>query len=127
MAVNNDTRTVVLNAFEAFRTALSGKGWEPFLNCFSDDIEFWEPVPGEFNGKNVGKDKLRTFYEGQGDRLDLKIEDPLSITVDGDQAVVEYEEAGTLDGEPFSNRVSMSYVVKDGRIVLSREYLGDMS
>ena len=124
---DGNARSTVLRAFEAFRTSLSSKNWEPFLDCFSDEVEFWELVPGDFNGKNVGKNRLRTFYEEQGSRLDLKIEDPLSITVEGNQAVIEYEESGTLDGQPFSNRVSISYVVEHGKIVLSREYLGDMS
>lgn len=125
--MSSDTREVVLGAFEAFRTALRTKDWEPFLDCFTDDIEFWEPVPGEFNGRNVGKAKLREFYTSQGDRLDLKTEDPLSLVVEGEQAVIEYAESGTLDGAPFSNRVAMSYAVRDGRIAMSREYLGDMA
>ncbi|MEO0593467.1 MAG: nuclear transport factor 2 family protein [Myxococcota bacterium] len=125
--MSSDTRKVVLAAFDAFRTALRSKDWEPFLDCFTEDIEFWEPVPGEFNGRNVGKGKLREFYTSQGERLDLSIEDPLSLAVEGERAVLEYAETGTLDGRPFSNRVAISYVVRDGKIAVSREYLGDVA
>lgn len=123
----NDPRTVVVNAFEAFRTSLSDGKWGPFVDHFADDVEFWLPVPGPFNGRNTGKAKLREFYESQSERLKLKVEDPLSIAVDHERVVLEYDEAGTFDGRPFSNRVAISYIVRDGKIAVSREYLGDIS
>ena len=41
--------------------------------------------------------------------------------------MIEYDEAGTLDGAPVSNHVAVSYVIRGGKIVVSREYLGDLA
>lgn len=41
--------------------------------------------------------------------------------------MIEYDEVGTLDGAPFSNHVAVSCVIRGGKIVVSREYLGDLA
>ena len=93
----------------------------------TQDLFQWLPVSGEYNGRNHDRNKLRSFYLGQSGRLELEIKDPPSIIVDCERVVIEYDEAGTLDGAPVSNHVAVSYVIRGGKIVVSREYLGDLA
>jgi ketosteroid isomerase-like protein len=122
-----DTRDIVNRALRAFSKAMQGGDWEAYFDHFSNDIVYWCPVPGPFNGKNEGKDRFRAFYKEMAPQLDFVIEAPHTLIVDGAIASAEYMESGKMNGEPASNRVCMSYRVEDGVIIEAREYIGDLT
>lgn len=118
---------IVETAQQALQHLLHGVGtgeWESFWAMVSDDIVFWFPV-GPYHGHNQGKERLQEFclYVSQtfGQGLTYTVE---RVTSNATTVVFEIRDEGLMRGEPYKNRVALSFDVKDGKICGYREYFG---
>jgi ketosteroid isomerase-like protein len=112
-------------ALEAFSHGYRTAEWDPFLALLAPDVEFWLPV-GPYEERNVGRDALagflRTMTDEHGARFNIH---PPIRTSHGDGTVVfECPEDGDIGGSPVTNRLAVSFDVRDGLVHGMREYLG---
>jgi ketosteroid isomerase-like protein len=117
--------TTARRALEAFSNGYRTGAWEPFLELLAPDLEFWLPV-APYEERNSGRDALaaflRTMTGENGARFD--IHEPIRTTVAGDTVVFECPEDGDIGGSPVTNRLAVSFDVRDGLVQGMREYLG---
>ncbi|NJK50597.1 nuclear transport factor 2 family protein [Candidatus Gracilibacteria bacterium] len=118
------TMEVAQKAFQYFKNGLATGQWQPFLEMLSDDFTFWFPI-GKFHGLNVGKERAKEFF----DYFNQAYPEGLSISLDRitsneTTVVFEFCDEGIMWGEPYKNRVAVSFDVRDDKICSYREYLG---
>lgn len=118
-------RTVAEEAFEDFRRGLATGEWEPFLARLSDDFTFHFPL-GRYQGLNRGKERASEFFDfvSRAYPEGLVIEQVHGVTAEGNRVVFEFEDRGTLRGEPYHNLVAISLDVCGEQICGYREYFG---
>ncbi len=115
-----EASNIVRGALEA----LNSGDTESFLGHFSDDMQFWMNGDHQFSGLLEGK---AAFIELLG-RVMVGIDGGIALEVDnilsaGDWAVTESNgTAKTSSGEPYNNRYCMLWRVKDGKIIVFKEY-----
>jgi ketosteroid isomerase-like protein len=118
------TLTVAHQAFERFQQGLATGEWQAFIDMLTDDFTFWFPQ-GEFHGLNQGREQAiaffhyvsRAFNEGLFITLDR-------VTYNETTVVFEFRDEGRLRGEPYKNRVALSFDIRDDKICGYREYFG---
>ena len=121
---NPDTIETAHQAFQHFTYGLATGNWELFLDMLTDDFTFWFPV-GPYHGMNVGKARATTFFQ----YVAAAFNPGLSVTLDRftsneTTVVFEFRDQGSLRGEPYKNRVAVSFDVRGNKICSYREYFG---
>jgi len=120
-----NTLAIAKVAFEKFTHGLATGEWEQFLDMLTDDFTFWFPV-GKFHGLNEGKDRAREFFQYVSEAYSegLLITSLDRITSNETTVVFEFRDEGPMWGEPYKNRVAISFDVRGDKICAYREYLG---
>lgn len=118
------TMEVAQQAFACFTRGLATAEWQPFLDMLTDDFTFWFPI-GKFHGLNVGKERAKEFFEyvvqAYREGLSVTLE---RVTSNETTVVFEFRDEGLMWGEPYKNRVAVSFDVRGDKICSYREYLG---
>lgn len=119
-----DPSTVAQTAFQYFTHGLETGDWQPFLEMLSDDFWFWFPV-GPYHGLNIGKKRAMEFFEYVAQTFPEGLVVSLDRMTSSETTVVfEFCDQGTLRGEPYKNRVAVSFDVRADKICGYREYFG---
>jgi ketosteroid isomerase-like protein len=119
-----DTLAVAQQAFDYFRHGLATGEWQAFLDMLTEDFTFWFPV-GRFHGLNEGKEQAIAFFQ----YVSESFQGGLSLTLDrvtsNDTTVVfEFRDQGYLLGEPYKNRIAVSFDIRGNQVCGYREYFG---
>lgn len=118
------TLAVGQRAFEHFPRALATGEWQPFEDMLADDFSFWFPI-GKFHGLNVGKARAAEFFEYVTEVFSPGLSLTLDRVTSNETTVVfEFRDEGQMWGEPYKNRIAVSFDIRDDKIVAYREYLG---
>lgn len=122
---SENTLTVAHQAFEHFQRGLATGEWNQFLDMLTEDFSFWFPM-GKFHGLNEGKEKAREFFQyvSLSFSSGLKLTSLDRVTSNETTVVFEFRDEGTLFGEPYKNRVAVSFDVRGNKICSYREYFG---
>lgn len=118
------TLQVGQQAFRHFQQGLATGDWQAFLGMLTDDFSFWFPI-GKYHGLNVGKDRATEFFQyvnevfKPGLRLTLD-----RVTSNETTVVFEFRDEGSMWGNPYKNRIAVSFDVRGEQICGYREYLG---
>ncbi|HIK08270.1 MAG TPA: nuclear transport factor 2 family protein [Trichormus sp. M33_DOE_039] len=120
-----NTLKVAHQAFEHFTHGLATGEWQAFFDMLTDDFTFWFPI-GKFQGLNQGKEKAKEFfyYVSASFQLGLELVSLDRITSNDTTVVFEFKDAGLLLGQPYKNRVAVSFDVREDKICSYREYFG---
>ena len=118
------TLEVGQQAFERFTHALKTGEWQPFVDMLADDFTFWFPI-GKYHGLNEGKERAVEFF----DYVTEAFSPGLSLTLDRvtsneTTVVFEFRDEGQMWGEPYKNRIAVSFDIRGDQIVAYREYMG---
>jgi ketosteroid isomerase-like protein len=110
------------DAMSRWITGAATGDWSDLIGMIDPDVTFHVPVAG-FEGVQHGIDAARRFFDriAATIRADLTVE--ASFTADAARAGFEVAVAGTLDGEPFRQRLFLAFDVRDGRVHEFAEYL----
>ena len=118
------TEEIATQAFEKFTHGLATGEWDSFLEMLTEDFSFWFPV-GEFHGLNIGKERAREFFcyvsESFSEGLFVTLD---RVTSNETTVVFELRSEGQLRGQPYKNRIAVSFDVRDDKICGYREYFG---
>jgi ketosteroid isomerase-like protein len=119
-----NTLKVAHQAFEHFTHGLATGEWNSFMDMLSDDFTFWFPV-GPYHGLNVGKERVYEFFHYVSEAFKPGLSVTLDrITSNETTVVFEFRDEGWLRGEPYKNRVAVSFDVRGNQICAYREYFG---
>ncbi|BAZ40430.1 hypothetical protein NIES4101_63910 [Calothrix sp. NIES-4101] len=119
------TFKVAKQAFDNLMYGFETSDWNPLLNILTDDFTFWFPI-GEYHGLNVGKERAKDFFQyvtevfGQT----IKLTTVERVTSSETTVVFEFRDEGMMRGQPYKNRIAISFDVRDEKICGYREYLG---
>jgi ketosteroid isomerase-like protein len=115
-------------ALEAFSHGYRTAEWDSFLALLAPDVEFWLPV-SPYEERNVGRDALGGFLRSMTDEHGARfnIHPPIRTSHSDGTVVFECPEDGEIGGSPVTNRLAVSFDVRDGLIHGMREYLGATS
>ena len=116
---------VAQQGFEYFTRGLATGEWDSFLDMLTDDFTFWFPV-GSFHGFNEGKEKARAFFEYVSEVFSpgITITSIERVTSSDTTVVFEFRDEGKMRGEPYKNRIAVSFDIRGDKICGYREYLG---
>jgi ketosteroid isomerase-like protein len=118
----NDVEVSVANdAMRRWSTGAATGDWSELIEVIDPDVTFHVPVAG-FEGIQHGIDAARRFF----DRIAATIRADLTVDASfaaGRRAGFEVAVVGTLEGEPFRQRLFLVFDVRDGRVHGFREYL----
>ncbi|HEY9616311.1 MAG TPA: nuclear transport factor 2 family protein [Microcoleaceae cyanobacterium] len=118
------TLQVGQRAFQHFQHGLATGDWQGFLAMLTDDFTFWFPI-GEYHGLNVGKDRAREFFHYVNDVFQPGLTLMLDRVTSNETTVVfEFRDQGLMRGQPYKNRIAVSFDVRGEQICGYREYLG---
>ena len=113
---------VVQQAYAAF-----GRGdIAALLDTFSNDID-WE-TPGAprvpYGGHYAGREDVARFFEELGKTAEFERFEPREFVAQGDKVVAlgHYAGRGRNTGRPFATDWAMVFTVRNGKIVVFREY-----
>ncbi|MEI6666685.1 MAG: nuclear transport factor 2 family protein [Acidobacteriota bacterium] len=120
-----DAKAVADQAFEGFRQGLATGNWDAWFATLSDDFTFWFPT-GKYAGQHQGKAQAIEFYKYVSTAFPggIRITEVLRRSGGASTFVYEFRDEGTLRGEPYKNRVAVSFDVCGDRICGYREYFG---
>lgn len=119
-----NTLKVAHQAFEHFTHGLATGEWNSFMDMLSDDFTFWFPM-GQYHGLNVGKERVYEFFQYVSEAFKPGLSVALDrITSNESTVVFEFRDEGWLRGEPYKNRVAVSFDVRGNKICAYREYFG---
>ena len=120
-----NTLKVAHQAFEYFSNGLATGEWNNFLGMLTEDFSFWFPQ-GKYHGLNVGKERAKEFfnYVSQAFSSGLNITSVERVTSSDTTVVFEFRDEGKLMGEPYKNRVAVSFDIRENKICGYREYFG---
>jgi ketosteroid isomerase-like protein len=120
----NNTLKVAHQAFEHFTHALATGEWQPFMDMLSEDFTFWFPV-GKYHGLNVGKERAMEFFGYVTETFSPGLSVTLDRVTSNETTVVfEFRDEGLMWGQPYKNRVAVSFDVRGDKICAYREYFG---
>ena len=111
-------------AHDAMRRWITGAAtgdWSELIDVIDPDVTFHVPVAG-FEGIQHGIDAARRFF----DRIAATIRADLTVDAAfaaGSRAGFEVAVVGTLEGEPFRQRLCLVFDIRDGLVSGFREYL----
>jgi ketosteroid isomerase-like protein len=124
MTQPSNTLEVGRRAFKHFEHGLATGDWQALIDLLSDDFTFWFPV-GPYHGLNTGKERAIAFLqyvsESFSEGLSLTLD---RVTSNETTVVFEFRDEGLLLGQPYKNRVAVSFDVRGDRICAYREYFG---
>jgi ketosteroid isomerase-like protein len=120
-----NTLQVAHQGFENLLHGLATGEWEPLLDLLTEDFTFWFPV-GPYHGLNVGKARAKSFFLYVSEVFGQTIRMTNLERVTGSETTVVFEfcDAGMMRGEPYKNRVAVSFDVRADKICGYREYFG---
>lgn len=104
---------------------LATEDWTPLLDMLAEDFSFWFPV-GPYHGLNVGKEKAKAFflYVSEVFGCTVKLTSLECLTSNETTVVFEFRDEGRMRGEPYKNRIAVSFDVRGDKICGYREYFG---
>lgn len=122
---NHNTLEVAQQAFQHLTHGLATGEWNQLLDMLTEDFTFWFPV-GPFHGLNVGKDRVREFFQYVSETFSegITITSVERVTSNETTVVFEIRDEGMLRGEPYKNRIAISLDVRGDKICAYREYFG---
>ena len=110
--------------FEHFTHALATGKWQLFVDRLADDFTFWFPI-GKFHGLNVGKEWAVEFFESVTEAFSPGLSLTLDWVTSNETIVVfEFRDEGQMWGEPYKNRIAVSFDIRGDKIIAYREYMG---
>ena len=121
---SENTLKVAHQAFEHFTHGLATSEWNQFLDMLTEDFSLWFPT-GKFHGLNVGKDKAKAFLQYFSECFQGGLTLTLDRVTSNETTVVfEFRDQGMLLGEPYKNRLAVSFDVREDKVCGYREYFG---
>ncbi|BAT55473.1 unknown protein [Nostoc sp. NIES-3756] len=122
---SENTLKVAHQGFEYFTLGLATGEWQKFLDMLTEDFTFWFPM-GKFHGLNLGKERAKEFftYVSESFHPGIQITSLDRVTSNETTVVFEFRDEGLLLGQPYKNRVAVSFDVRDDKICSYREYFG---
>lgn len=122
---SENTLKVAHQAFEYFTHGLATGEWQAFLDMLTDDFTFWFPM-GKFHGLNVGKERAKEFFQYVSSSFSpgITLTSLDRVTSNETTVVFEFRDEGLLFGQPYKNRVAVSFDVCKDKICSYREYFG---
>jgi ketosteroid isomerase-like protein len=122
--INPDTLEVAHQAFGYFTHGLATGEWNQFMDMLTEDFNFWFPV-GKYHGLNVGKERALEFFEYVTETFSPGLSFTLDRVTSNETTVVfEFRDEGLMRGEPYKNRIAVSFDVRGDKICAYREYFG---
>jgi ketosteroid isomerase-like protein len=122
--INPDTMEVAHQAFGYFTHGLATGEWNQFVDMLTEDFNFWFPV-GKYHGLNVGKERALEFFEYVTETFSPGLSFTLDRVTSNETTVVfEFRDEGLMRGEPYKNRIAVSFDVRGDKICAYREYFG---
>jgi ketosteroid isomerase-like protein len=122
--INPDTLEVAHQAFGYFTHGLATGEWNQFVDMLTEDFNFWFPV-GKYHGLNVGKERALEFFEYVTQTFSPGLSFTLDRVTSNETTVVfEFRDEGLMRGEPYKNRIAVSFDVRGDKICAYREYFG---
>jgi len=120
-----DPEQVARQAFDHFRHGLATGEWQAFLDMLTEDFVFRFPI-GEWKGVHQGKDQAAQFfaYVSSAYPDGLFVTEVHSVGISDKTVLFEFEDKGTLRGNPYHGRVIVAFDVRDDKICGYREYFG---
>lgn len=122
---SQNTLKVAQQGFDNLMHGFATTDWAPLLNLLTDDFTFWFPI-GAYHGLNVGKERAKEFFQyvtevfGQT----VKLTSLERVTSNETTVVFEFCDEGIMLGQPYKNRIAISFDVRNDKICGYREYLG---
>ncbi|MBD2450339.1 nuclear transport factor 2 family protein [Nostoc sp. FACHB-152] len=125
---SENTLKVAHQAFEHFTHGLATGEWQAFLDMLTDDFTFWFPM-GKFHGLNEGKERAKEFFQYVSEAFSpgITLTSLDRVTSNETTVVFEFRDEGLLFGQPYKNRVAVSFDVRGDKICSYREYFGSDS
>lgn len=122
MADHRDPVTV----FGELARLLGERRWDDAARLYADDVRITHRFTPGATTTSVGRDAVRAFFGGLGDRLDdLTVDDAvLTPARDPEVLTAEFAFAATADGDRFRLPAVFVLRVRDGLIVSSHDYVG---
>lgn len=122
---SENTLQVGKKGFEKLMHGLSTGDWKPLLDMLSDDFTFWFPI-GPYHGLNTGKERAKEFFEYVNEVFGstIKLTSLERVTSCETTVVFEFRDEGVMRGQPYKNRIAVSFDVCGDKICGYREYLG---
>jgi ketosteroid isomerase-like protein len=114
---SENTLKVAQQGFDNLMYGFATSDWAPLLNLLTDDFTFWFPI-GAYHGLNVGKDRAKEFFQyvtevfGQT----VKLTSLERVTSSETTVVFEFRDEGMMLGQPYKNRIAISFDVRDDKI-----------
>lgn len=123
--IKHDTLEVAHKAFGHFTHSLATGEWNQFIDMLTEDFTFWFPV-GPFHGLNTGKERFGEFlqYFSENFKGGIEITSLERVTSNETTVVFEFRDQGMLRGEPYKNRIAISFDIQGDKICAYREYFG---
>ena len=122
--MNPETLEIAYQAFEYFTHGLATGQWNQFMDILTEDFNFWFPV-GKYHGLNVGKERALEFFEYVTQTFSPGLSFTLDRVTSNETTVVfEFRDEGLMRGEPYKNRIAVSFDVRGDKICAYREYFG---
>ncbi len=124
-ALPTQPAAVARQAFEHLKEGLATSRWDPFFAMLADDFTFWFPS-GKYLGLHRGKATAMEFFHYVSASFPggIRVVEVLRETGSGQTFVFEFRDEGMLRGEPYKNRVALSFDVCGDKICGYREYFG---
>ncbi len=121
---SENTLKVAHQAFEHFKYGLATGEWNSFIDMLTEDFSFWFPM-GKFHGLNEGKEQARAFLQYVAETFNEGLTLTLDRVTSNETTVVfEFRDEGKMWGQPYKNRVAVSFDVRGDKICAYREYFG---
>lgn len=118
------TTEIAHQAFDRFSHGLATGNWALFLDMLTEDFTFWFPI-GPYQGLNVGKERARAFFQYVSEAFSQGLFVTLDRVTSNETTVVfEFRDEGSMWGQPYKNRVVVSFDVRGDKICGYREYFG---
>ena len=129
--MNDEHDQVMTTARRAWNGFVAGRAtgdWRLFLETLSDDVTFYVPSSGPFQGENHGKRRAEDFthHMSADPAKRLSFEEPVRVSREGATVVFEAWDEGTIAGKPITNRIALSFDIDGDRVMTVREYVGVM-
>jgi ketosteroid isomerase-like protein len=125
MTDSDNTLQIGKQGFDNLMYGLRTNDWNPLLDMLSDDFTFWFPT-GKYHGLNTGKERAKQFFEYVNEAFDssITLTSIERITSSETTVVFEFRDEGRLLGQPYKNRIAVSFDISGEKICGYREYFG---
>jgi ketosteroid isomerase-like protein len=119
------TLAVGMKGYEHFIKGVQTGEWQPFFEMLTDDFTIYFPQ-GKFQGEQKGKEKAMEFFRYVSDTFKggFKVTEVLHVTASETTIIFELRDEAILRGNPYKNRVALSWDVRGEKLAAYREYFG---